>query len=134
MFLDGYDLVCYYTECVILISFKNMKWQIIYYNEALQQEIMSLSAGFQVRYIHLTQRMTTYVPHLGMPHSRALDDGLFELRLKSEEGIVRVFYWTLVGNNIVMLHTYVKKSKKTPLKELEVARRRMQEMKTNDNS
>lgn len=64
-----------------------------------------------------------------MPHTRAMGHGLFELRLKAAEGIARVFYCTLVGRRIVMLHQFTKKSEKTPRKELEVARQRMKEVK-----
>lgn len=55
--------------------------------------------------------------------------GLFELRLKAAEGIARVFYCTVVGRQIVMLHQFTKKSEKTPRKELDIARRRMEEVK-----
>ena len=58
-----------------------------------------------------------------------MGDGLFELRLKAAEGIARVFYCTLVGRRIVILHQFVKKTEKTPLRELEVARRRLKEVK-----
>jgi phage-related protein len=58
-----------------------------------------------------------------------MGEGLFELRLKAEEGIARVFYCTLIGQRIVVLHQFIKKSEKTPRKELEIARRRMKETK-----
>ena len=64
-----------------------------------------------------------------MPHTRAMGEGLFELRLKAAEGIARVFYCTLVGREIVILHQFTKKSPKTPRKELEIAKRRMKEVK-----
>jgi phage-related protein len=54
---------------------------------------------------------------------------LFELRLKAAEGIARVFYCTVVGRRIVVLHQFVKKTEKTPRKELDVARRRLKEIK-----
>ena len=54
--------------------------------------------------------------------------GLFELRIKAAEGIARVFYCTVVDRRIVILHQFVKKSDKTPPKELEIARRRMKEV------
>ena len=54
--------------------------------------------------------------------------GLFELRIKAAEGIARVFYCTVVDRRIVVLHQFVKKSDKTPPKELEIARRRMKEV------
>ncbi|MEK6631868.1 MAG: type II toxin-antitoxin system RelE/ParE family toxin, partial [Nitrospirota bacterium] len=61
--------------------------------------------------------------------TRAMGDGLFELRLKAAEGIARVFYCTLVGRRVVMLHQFVKKSEKTPRRELLIARSRMKEVK-----
>ena len=72
--------------------------------------------------------MELFGPDLGMPHSRAMGDGLFELRLKAAEGIARAFYCTVVGRKIVVLHQFVKKSDKTPLREVEVARRRLKEV------
>jgi phage-related protein len=51
------------------------------------------------------------------------------LRLKGAEGIARVFFCTLVDKDIVMLHCFVKKSQKTPAKELNIARNRLQEIK-----
>lgn len=58
--------------------------------------------------------------------------GLFELRLKSGEGIGRVFYCTPVERRVVMLHQFVKKTEKTPPKELSIARKRMKERKDAD--
>jgi phage-related protein len=46
---------------------------------------------------------------------------LFELRLKGAEGIARVFYCTLIGRRIVMLHSFVKKSARTPVRDREIA-------------
>ncbi len=106
-----------------------MNWAIKYYSEKVQQEIMSLPAGIQARYIHYTKRMLIHGPNLGMPHSRAMGDGLFELRMKAYEGIGRVFYCTLIEQTIVMLHTFLKKSQKTPARELTVARKRMKEVR-----
>ena len=64
-----------------------------------------------------------------MPHTRPMGGGLFELRIKAAEGIARVFYCTVVDRRTVVLHQFVKKSDKTPPKELETARRRMKELK-----
>jgi len=111
-----------------------MKWEISYYSESLQQELMALPAGIQARYIHLTERMITYGANLGMPHTKAIKNGLFELRMKSKEGIGRVFYCTLVNKRIVMLHSFVKKSQKTPTNDIRLATSRMREVKSNVNT
>lgn len=73
--------------------------------------------------------MLEFGANLGMPHTRAMSDGLFELRVKSKEGIARVLYCTVVGQKIVMLHGFIKKSEKTPPKELKIARERLAEVK-----
>ena len=104
-----------------------MQWEIKYHDEKLQTAVLALPPGILARYIQCTDRMLEFGPDLGMPHTRAMSAGLFELRLKSREGIARVFYCTLVGRRIVMLHSFVKKTEKTPPKELSLARQRMKE-------
>jgi phage-related protein len=111
-----------------------MEWEILYFHEDLQREIMELPAGILARYVRLTERMTAFGPNLGMPHSRAMGKGLFELRLKAREGIGRVFYCTLPFQRIMMLHVFVKKSEKTPRKELEIARTRAREVQRDDDA
>lgn len=106
-----------------------MNWVISYYSESLQNEILDLPAGFLARFLRYTDRMELYGPDLGMPHTRAMGEGLFELRLKAAEGITRVIYCTIIGKRIVMLHQFIKKTDKTPPKELAIARRRLKEIK-----
>ncbi len=105
-----------------------MSWRVTFYSAALQEELLQLPAGFVARFLRYAERMEMYGPDLGMPHTRAMGGGLFELRLKAKEGIARVFYCTLVGRRIVMLHQFIKKSEKTPRRELDVAHKRMKEM------
>jgi len=106
-----------------------MRYSIHYYSVEVQEAIMNLPDTLQARYIGLTQRMVEYGPHLGLPHTEAFGSGLFELRLKGAEGIVRVFFCTMVKQEIVMLHSFIKKTQKTPQKELNIARLRMKELK-----
>jgi len=72
--------------------------------------------------------MLEFGSDLGMPHTKFIGEGLIELRIKSKEGIARVFYCTLIGKKIVMLHLFIKKSSKTPKKEIKIARNRMKEV------
>lgn len=48
---------------------------------------------------------------------------------KGAEGIARVFFCTLVEQRIVMLHSFIKKSNKTPTRELAIAESRLKELK-----
>lgn len=106
-----------------------MDFTIEYYSEAIQDEILALPDSLAARYVVLTRRIAAVGPNLGAPHTEAFGEGLFELRLKGQEGIARVFFCTLVGRRVVMLHSFVKKTQKTPPRELAVARARMKEIK-----
>ena len=105
-----------------------MTWKIEYFDATVQGEIFSLPAGLLARYIHLTDRMMEFGPNLGMPHTRSMVKGLFEMRLKAAEGIARVFFFTRTGQRIAMLHQFSKKTQRTPPREIKIARRRMKEM------
>jgi phage-related protein len=104
-------------------------YTITYYSDAVQTQILDLPDTLAARYIVLTRRMIALGPNLGEPHTKSFGEGLFELRLKGAEGIARVFFCTLVGRRIVMLHSFVKKSDRTPLRERKVAELRMKEIK-----
>jgi phage-related protein len=106
-----------------------MTYSISYYSREVQEDIMNLPVTLQARYIGLTQRMLEYGPNLGLPHTDAFGGGLFELRLKGVEGIARVFFCTMVEQEIIMLHSFIKKAQKTPVKELKLAKLRMKELK-----
>lgn len=106
-----------------------MDYTVNYYSDAVQEQIMELPDTLAARYIVLTRRMIALGPNLGEPHTKAFGDGLFELRLKGAEGIARVFFCTLVGRRIVMLHSFIKKSERTPSREREIAETRMKEIK-----
>ena len=57
-----------------------------------------------------------------------MGDGLFELRPRGREGIGRVFYCFVIGQRVVILHAFVKKTPDTPEQELKLARKRMKEV------
>ncbi len=110
-----------------------MDYTITYYSEAVQDDILALPDTLAARYVVLTRRMVALGPNLGEPHTKAFGSGVFELRLKGADGIARVFFCTLVGRRIVMLHSFIKKTGKTPLRELEIAQSRLKELKRADS-
>ena len=67
-------------------------------------------------------------PSLGKPHTSPMGNGLFEIRAKGREGIGRSLFCTVNGQEIVILHSFIRKTQRTPKKELEKARRRMKEL------
>jgi phage-related protein len=106
---------------------------VVYYSESVQEQILDLPDTLAARYVVLTRRMVAIGPNLGEPHTKAFGDGLFELRLKGAEGIARVFFCTQIGKRIVVLHSFIKKSDRTPQCELDVALTRLKEIKHADS-
>jgi phage-related protein len=89
-----------------------MDYRIEYYSADVQNQTLCLPDTLAARYIVLTRRMVALGANLGEPHTKAMGEGLFELRLKGAEGIARVFYCTVVGKRISMLHAFVKENPK----------------------
>jgi len=109
-----------------------MRWQIHYYNDKLIRWIDRMPLGMRAYYARLTEKMMVFGPNLGMPFTRSLSNGLFELRIKAKEGISRIFYCTIKKNKIVLLHGFIKKTQKAPQKEMKLAMKRMKEVINNE--
>ena len=65
---------------------------------------------------------------VGLPLVRKIKPGLWEIRSDVKDGISRVFF-TFINEEIVLLHGVVKKTQKTPPREIDVAIRRIKEFK-----
>ena len=66
---------------------------------------------------------------LGMPLARKVSNDLWELRSYVSFGIARIFF-TVFDRRIVLLHGFVKKSQKTPLGGLTIAKRRLTKLRS----
>lgn len=106
-----------------------MTWTIEYYSKNVQEWIEEMPTGIRAAYARLTELLIEFGVDLRLPHSRAMSNGLFELRPHGKEGIARIFYCTLVDKKIVILHGFIKKTQETPRRELEIAIKRMREVK-----
>lgn len=63
------------------------------------------------------------------PLSKHLQSDLWELRVRAGSDILRIIYTFRKGRIIILLHIFIKKKQKTPAGELEIARRRLNEIK-----
>lgn len=105
------------------------QWKITYYNNKVYEALLDWPPKLLGKYLKMADLMEIHGADLGMPLTRALGDGLFEIRIKAQEGIGRAFFCTLVGKEIVILHTLIKKTQLTPEKDLDIARKRLKEIK-----
>jgi len=106
-----------------------MSYSVDYFNARVQTEIERWPVGILADYARLVQLLIEFGPDLRMPHSRSMGDGLFELRPRGREGIGRALYCYVIGERVVILHGFVKKTQATPERELKIARKRMKEVR-----
>jgi phage-related protein len=106
-----------------------MNWKVDFYNDSVKESILEMLTKIQARMLWLLDLIEKHGANLGAPHTEAMGDGLFEIRVKAQEGIGRSLYCYMSGKHIVVLNAFVKKSQKTPSSELNLAKRRMKEVK-----
>ncbi|MFH0787417.1 MAG: type II toxin-antitoxin system RelE/ParE family toxin [Pseudomonadota bacterium] len=102
-----------------------MPYTIEYFHSRVKAEIEKWPDGLLADFARIVELLMEFGPNLSMPHSRALGNGLFELRPRGREGIGRAFYCFVAGQRVVILHAFVKKTQATPEQEIRIARRRI---------
>jgi phage-related protein len=105
-----------------------MAFKIDYFHGRVLAEVQSWPVDVLADYARLVELLVTHGPSLRLPHSRAFGDGLFELRPRGRSGIGRAFFCFLIGQRVVVVHAFIKKSQQTPDAELKLARKRLKEV------
>jgi len=70
------------------------------------------------------EMLATEGNRLQLPRSRALGDGLFEMRIAHPEGPFRILYCFQPGRRVLLLHAFVKRTEQIPAQDLEIAKGR----------
>ncbi|MEA3545893.1 MAG: type II toxin-antitoxin system RelE/ParE family toxin [Thermodesulfobacteriota bacterium] len=107
-----------------------MEWIISFYSPKVESETLLFPAGILANFLHIAEMIEEFGPALGSPYTKALSDGLFEIRSKGKEGIGRSFFCMVKGQEVIILHSYIKKSQKIPKKQMTLARKRLAEVKS----
>ena len=105
-----------------------MAFEIDYFHERVLADIESWPVDVLADYARLVELLVEYGPSLRLPHSRALGEGLFELRPRGKSGIGRAISCFLLGKRIGVLHAFIKKSQQLPDRELKLALKRLKEL------
>ncbi len=96
-------------------------------NEPVREWLLSLSKEDRQR-IGVDIKTVEYGWPIGMPVSRSLGKGLYEVRSHiSDRRIARVIF-TIIDKYMILLNGFVKKTQKTPKEEIALALRRMKEI------
>lgn len=57
------------------------------------------------------------------PHTKHIEDGIFELRIKQSSDISRILYFFTIGKKIILTNGFIKKTQKTPKNEISLAKK-----------
>lgn len=107
-----------------------MEWVIEYYrdedgNEPAAYFIDSLPDATRAKVFRTINLLKKHGVLLKEPYTKQIRGKIRELRVKDNRGAVRVLYFTFTGRRFVILHGFIKKTDKTPEREIETAEKRM---------
>jgi phage-related protein len=95
---------------------------------AAERELKALPDDLQGKFLHVAGLLEEFGPgRVGLPNVRPLERKLWEMRLASQGVMARAIYFAASGRRLVVVRIFVKKSQRTPLREIASAERRMKE-------
>ncbi|OFV94060.1 MAG: hypothetical protein A3F68_05455 [Acidobacteria bacterium RIFCSPLOWO2_12_FULL_54_10] len=99
-----------------------MGWTVETLNETVDSEVEALPEDMRARLARIAMLIEEKgLQRVGEPHVKHLEGRLWEIRLKGRSGISRALYVTAVGKRVVIVRVFVKKTDKTPRREIEIA-------------
>ncbi|MDN3031294.1 MAG: type II toxin-antitoxin system RelE/ParE family toxin [Candidatus Tisiphia sp.] len=91
--------------------------------------MLELTTDLQAKFLRITELLIKLEPNnVSMPHVKPIEGNLWEIRLNGKVNIARSIYFLAYKKKIVILHTFIKKTQKTPKKALLIAKQRMKEI------
>ena len=104
---------------------------VVKYDERLEEWLETIPADIKAKVLRIVDMLVMFGPHnVREPYVKHVEGErkLYEIRAKGKDGIARVFYCTISGQRIVLLHGFIKKTTETPKREIDIAVKRMQEV------
>lgn len=105
-----------FIYCILRVS---MSWKIEFYNVKVRQEVFEWPKRLRIKLLRIMELIEEM-------------SSQFEIRVKSDEGIGRVMFCISSGKIVVILSSFIKKTQKTPDSEIELARKRMKDVKNHE--
>jgi len=89
----------------------------------VEEFVDDLSESSCRHFFYKVELLEEFGPKLPMPHAKKIDkkEKIYELRFNERGGVVRALYFFFEGDEVVFTNAFVKKTNKTPKKEIETA-------------
>lgn len=106
-----------------------MAWTVETLSETVDEELCALPAEMRARFARICGLIAAVgLERMGAPHVRHLTGALWEMRMTGRDGISRALYVTAPGRRVVVVRVFVKKTQRTPKREITLALRRAGEI------
>ena len=106
-----------------------MTWTVETLNDTVDSELSALPKDMQARFVWISNLISEHGLHnVGQPYVKYLEQGLWEIRLKGRDGISRALYVTAKPQRVIVVRVFIKKTQKTPRKEIKIALNRAKEI------
>jgi phage-related protein len=107
-----------------------MTWTVEFLDADVEAALDALAVDVQASFLRIAELVEEHgLERVREPYVKHLEGPLWEMRLKGRSGIARAVYVTAIGKRIVVVHVFVKKTQKTPRREIEIALKRAKEVK-----
>lgn len=110
-----------------------MGWTVETLNETVEKEVEALPEDMRAHLARIALLIEDKgLERVGEPHVKHIEGRLWEMRMKGKSGISRALYVTAVGQRVVILRVFIKKTEKTPRHEIDLALSRAKLIKTTE--
>lgn len=106
-----------------------MAWTVETLNETVDAELAALPVDVRAKFVRIAELIEAMgLQSVREPHVKHVRGRLWEIRLKGKAGIARALYVTARGERVMVVRVFVKKTEKTPAREIELALGRAKEL------
>jgi phage-related protein len=106
-----------------------MKWSVETLNDVVDVELEELPADMRARFHYISQLIEEFgLERVREPHVKHVRGSIWEMRMKGKDGISRALYVTAVGKRVVVVRVFIKKTQRTPNREIDLALKRAKEI------
>lgn len=106
-----------------------MAWIVEYLTDDVEAELLALPLDMQAKFLRIVELIEAKgLEQIREPYVKHIQDKLWEMRMKGRDGISRALYVTASGRRVVVVRVFIKKTQKTPPREIRLALQRAEEV------
>ena len=107
----------------------HVTWSFVFVNAEAKAELDALPADTRASFERIVRLVQAFgLERVHEPYIKHIEGRIWEMRLRGRDGIARALYVAASGRRVAVLRVFTKKTQKTPRREIEVARRRAEEV------